>query len=125
MSAKSLPTGTPPRCLVTGSSGAAAVFARCRSLPTSAPPTPTEPDMFETVVDGERLVLGMPLLLVDDRDGRVVAELESHEQGLRLLEALARDDPDTPGYLCIVSFSDRQGAVMGVDSSVTIRPLQD
>lgn len=66
----------------------------------------------------------MPLLLVDDRDGRVVAELESQEQGLRLLEAMARDDPDTPAYLCIVSFGDRQGEILGVDSSVTVRPLQ-
>jgi hypothetical protein len=45
----------------------------------------------------------MSLVLVDDRDGRVITELESPEQGLRLLEAMARDDPDTPEYLCIAA----------------------
>ena len=63
-------------------------------------------------------------LVVDDRDGRVLAELERHEEALSLLEALARDDPDTPDYLCIVAFHDRQGAMLGAESSVTIRSLE-
>ena len=66
----------------------------------------------------------MPLLLVDDRDGRVITELESQEEGLRLLEAMARDDPNTPEYLCLVALDDRQGAILRTESSVTIRPLQ-
>ena len=66
----------------------------------------------------------MPLVLVDDRDGRVITELESPEQGLRLLEAMAKDDPDTPEYLCIVALDYRPGAILGTESSVTIRPLQ-
>ena len=66
----------------------------------------------------------MTLLLVDDRDGRIVAELESQEQALRLLESLARDDPDTADALCIVAFHDHQGAMVATDSSVTIRPLR-
>ena len=62
-------------------------------------------------------------LLVDDRDGRVVAELEDPQQALDLLEAHARDDPDAPDYLCIVVFQDHAGAMLGTESSVTIRSL--
>ena len=66
----------------------------------------------------------MALLLVDDRDGRIVAELESQEEALLLLERLASDEPGTADYLCIVAFNDRPGAVMETESSVTIRPLR-
>jgi hypothetical protein len=66
----------------------------------------------------------MSLLLVDDRDGRVVAQLETHEQALNLLERLATNDPDMADSLGIVAFRDRQGAVVTTESSVTIRPLR-
>jgi hypothetical protein len=65
----------------------------------------------------------MSLLLVDDRDGRVVAELEDQEHALRLLERLSQDDPDAAESLCIVAFHDRQGAMVATESSLTIRPL--
>lgn len=63
------------------------------------------------------------LLLVDDRDGRVIAELESPEQALGLLERMAGDDAGTTDHFCIVTLRDRQGEIFGTDSSVTIRPL--
>jgi hypothetical protein len=66
----------------------------------------------------------MSLLLVDDRDGRVVTQLESHEQALDLLERLATDDPDLADSLSIVAFHDRQGAMVATESSVTIRPVR-
>jgi hypothetical protein len=66
----------------------------------------------------------MALLLVDDGDGRIVAELENQEQALRLLETWADDDPDTADSLCIVALHDRPGAMVGTESSVTIRPWQ-
>ena len=66
----------------------------------------------------------MALLLVDDRDGRIVAELESQEEALLLLERLASNDPDLADYLCIVAFHDHAGSMMETESSVTIRPLQ-
>ena len=65
----------------------------------------------------------MALLLVDDRDGRIVAELESQEEALLLLERLASDDSEAVDSLCLVSFHDNPGAVVGTASSVSIRPL--
>jgi hypothetical protein len=65
----------------------------------------------------------MPVLLVDDRDGRVVAELESQDEALRVLEALAREDADVPEYYCLVELDSRCGAILGMDSSIKIRPL--
>jgi hypothetical protein len=65
----------------------------------------------------------MPLLLVDERDGRVIGELESQEQALRLLARLDVDHPELAGRLCVVELRDRQGTLVGTESSVTIRPL--
>jgi hypothetical protein len=73
--------------------------------------------MFLNATDGKSRV--MPILVVDDRDGRVVAELESHEEALHLLTTLDRDAP----HLCIVEFHDREGAILGTETSVTLRPL--
>jgi hypothetical protein len=65
----------------------------------------------------------MALLLVDDRDGRVVAELESQDEVLRVLEALAREDGSIPPEYCLVEFQSRQGAIVAAESSIRIRPL--
>jgi hypothetical protein len=65
----------------------------------------------------------MPVLLVDDRDGRVVAELENQEEALRVLEALARDDINISEWYCLVELDSRHGAIVGMDTSVKIRPL--
>ena len=59
----------------------------------------------------------MPVLLVDDRDGRVVAELENQDEALRVLEALAREDTSIPDYYCLVELSSRHGAIVGTDTS--------
>lgn len=64
------------------------------------------------------------MFFVDDRDGRLITELERPEDGLRLLETMARDDTETPEYLSIVVFDDRPGAILGTESSATLRPLQ-
>jgi hypothetical protein len=61
----------------------------------------------------------MTVLLVDDRDGRILCELENEEQVLRLLERLA--GPTVPEYLCLVEMRDRPGALLGAQTSVTIR----
>jgi hypothetical protein len=65
----------------------------------------------------------MAILLVDDRDGRVLAEVETVEDAQRVLEAWARDDGSIPNYLCLVELRSRHGAILGTDTSVKIRPL--
>jgi hypothetical protein len=65
----------------------------------------------------------MPLLLVDDRDGRVVAELESEDEAVLVLEAMARDDEDFPEYLCLVEGHSTRGSLLNTDTSITIRML--
>ena len=52
-----------------------------------------------------------------------MAELESQEEALLVLESLADEDPDTADSLCIVVFHDRSGGMVGTESSVTLRPL--
>jgi hypothetical protein len=65
----------------------------------------------------------MTVLLVDDRDGGVVAALETEEDVQRVLEAWARDDGSIPGYLCLVELRSHHGAILGADTSVRIHPL--
>ena len=64
----------------------------------------------------------MPLLLVDDRDGRIVAEVETEEDAQRVLESWLSDE-GLPPYLCLVELSSHQGEIFGTDSSVKVRPL--
>ena len=63
----------------------------------------------------------MPLLLVDDRDGRIVAELQSEDEVLRVLEAMAGDE--VPDYLCLVDCHSKHGALVGTDTTVRVRAL--
>jgi hypothetical protein len=64
----------------------------------------------------------VPVLLVDDRDGRIVAELTDDEvRGV--LETWATDDGALPDYLCLVEMNSHHGTLFGSDSSVRIRPL--
>ena len=63
------------------------------------------------------------LLRVDDRDGRIVAELRTQEDIERVLRAWTQDDAPLPEYLCIVEAQSRPGVIVGVDSSVKARPL--
>jgi hypothetical protein len=65
----------------------------------------------------------MVLLLVDDRDGRIVAEVETERDARRVLEAWATDDGDMPDYLCLIELHSHHGAVLGTDTSVKIHPL--
>jgi hypothetical protein len=66
----------------------------------------------------------MAVLVVDDRDGRVIAEVETEEDAFRILEGWARDDGSVPDYLCLVDLRSRHGAIFGADTSVKIRPLR-
>ncbi|NUR75582.1 MAG: hypothetical protein HOQ28_04745 [Thermoleophilia bacterium] len=66
----------------------------------------------------------MAVLLVDDRDGRILDELETVEDAQRVLEGWARDDGSIPDYLCLVELRSHHGAILGTHSSVKIRPLR-
>lgn len=65
----------------------------------------------------------MAVLLVDDRDGRILAEIESAEEAEHVLRGWARDDGSVPAYLCLVELRSHQGTLFGTDTSVKIRPL--
>jgi hypothetical protein len=65
----------------------------------------------------------MALLLVDERDDRVLAEIESAEDAQSVLEGWARGDGSIPDYLCLVELGSHHGALLGTDTSVKIRPL--
>jgi hypothetical protein len=65
----------------------------------------------------------MVLLLVDDRDGRIVSEIETEEEARAVLEAWTEDDGGMPEYLCLIEVGSHHGALFGTDSSVKIRPL--
>jgi len=65
----------------------------------------------------------MAVLLVDDRDGRILAEVETVEDVQRVFEGWARGDGSIPDYLCLVELRSHHGAILGTDTSVQIRPL--
>ena len=65
----------------------------------------------------------MAVLVVDDRDGRVVTELATLEDAQLVLEGWAKDDGSIPHYLCLVEVSSHHGAILGTDTSVKIRPM--
>jgi hypothetical protein len=65
----------------------------------------------------------MVVLLVDDRDGRIVSEVETQEEAQRVLEAWIADDGSIPDYLCLVEVHSHHGTVLGTDTAVKIRPL--
>jgi hypothetical protein len=65
----------------------------------------------------------MPYLLADDADGKVLAELPTWDAALWAIEAIEREDPDRAAGLCVVSFSDHDGTLVGVERSTTLRSL--
>jgi len=52
----------------------------------------------------------MTFLLVDDRDGRIVAELQTPDAVERVLTAWTREDGGVPDYLCLVELRSDPGA---------------
>jgi len=64
----------------------------------------------------------MVLLLVDDLDGRIVAEIETEEDARYLLESWGTDAA-IPDSFCLVELRSHHGAIIGTDSSVKVRPF--
>jgi hypothetical protein len=61
------------------------------------------------------------LLLVDDTDGQVLAELETLEQAFEILERLAQDP--AAADLCLVELGGGGGALTSLQSTTTLRVL--
>ena len=61
-------------------------------------------------------------LLVDDRDGWVLAELASAQQAVRLLGRLGRNPHGSP-TVSVVRLDHQQGDLTDVTSMVSMRPL--
>jgi hypothetical protein len=64
----------------------------------------------------------MRYLLVDDTDGRVLAELASAEQAVRLLGRFTRTPPSR-STVSLVQIDDHEGSLTGISSTVSMRPL--
>jgi hypothetical protein len=45
-------------------------------------------------------------------------------EALELVEAWARDDGTLPAYLSLAQVESRNGAILGSDTSIAIRPLR-
>jgi hypothetical protein len=61
-------------------------------------------------------------LLVDDRDGRVLAELASAQQAVLLLGLLERNPQRTP-KISMVRLDHQRGNLTDITSMVSVRPL--
>jgi hypothetical protein len=64
-----------------------------------------------------------PFLLVDDRDGRVLAQFADAIEALRALDELDVDDPELARFLSLVRFDEGRGAVIGVEATTRLRSL--
>jgi hypothetical protein len=62
-------------------------------------------------------------LLVDDRDGRVLDEIDDPVEAFRVLEKMEQDHPDLASALCLVRFDGREGSLIRTETTSRIRPL--
>jgi len=62
-------------------------------------------------------------LLVDDRDGRVLAEIVDPVEAFRVLDEIKQDHPELEGTLCLVRFDGRQGSLIGTETTTRVQPL--
>jgi hypothetical protein len=62
-------------------------------------------------------------LLVDDRDGRVLAELTDPIEAFGLLDEIKEEHPELAGALCLVRFDGRQRSLIGTDTTTRVRTL--
>jgi hypothetical protein len=60
-------------------------------------------------------------LLVRDSDGAILAELDSAESALRMLELLGEDEFPVQG-VSVVRLDDSPGAVIGTSSAIVMHP---
>ena len=70
----------------------------------------------------QRIVIVAQYLLVDDRDGKVLAELASPQQALRLLRQL-KHQPDDGPPVSLVKIDHEESSLTEITSMVSVRPL--
>ena len=62
-------------------------------------------------------------LIVDDRDGRVLAVADQFDPALRALDEIEQDDPELAQALCLVTFEEHSGALLGSETTWRVRSL--
>ena len=62
-------------------------------------------------------------LLVDDRDGRVLAEIADIGEALRLLAELRQEHSELADAVCLVRFDGRRGTVLATETTTRVRTL--
>jgi hypothetical protein len=62
-------------------------------------------------------------VLVDDRDGRVIAQIADPAEAFRLLDELEKAHRELAGALCLVKFDGREGSLVGTKTTTRVRPL--
>ena len=65
----------------------------------------------------------MGFLLVDERDGRVLAYLVDPVEAFRAVDELEQADPDLAGALCLVTFNERRNSLFGAETTTQVRSL--
>jgi hypothetical protein len=63
------------------------------------------------------------LLLIDERDGKIISEIQTEDEARLVLEAWAEDNGGLPEYLSLLEVHAHRGTFFDTDSSVKIRPL--
>ena len=62
-------------------------------------------------------------LVVDDRDGGVLAEIADAGEALRVLAELQQEHSELADALCLVRFERRRGAVLATETTTRVRTL--
>ena len=66
----------------------------------------------------------MTVLLVDERDGKILAEFENKQKAEAVLEDWAAHDADIPRYVSIMQLGTRQDAIFESEGWVKLGPLR-